>query len=198
MPIEMYNKVKREEGGDRVLKNRYIILALGIVSVLLGSLFVSNLILAQSGGEYDPWLDYNEDGTIDVNDLSPLGEAYGSSGDPTKNVTIKHSYYEEDIYFPAMPPGVERLEFDLTGFRQVSYCIRPGIGTNLQCDIVIGKFWLDQTVAVFDHPTGTWVSLPANAFYYNVSAVSGPTLLILLNNIGATDAAVRVVVYVTT
>jgi len=42
----------------------------------------------QGGGSYDPWLDYNEDGKIDVNELSPLGQAYGTSGDPTKNVTI--------------------------------------------------------------------------------------------------------------
>ena len=46
----------------------------------------------QQSGMYDPWLDYNEDGVIDVNELHPLGEAYGSSGDPTKNVTIaKHA-----------------------------------------------------------------------------------------------------------
>jgi len=45
-------------------------------------------IFSQSSGTYDPWLDYNEDGIIDVNDLHPLGQAYGTSGDPTRNVTI--------------------------------------------------------------------------------------------------------------
>lgn len=71
-----------------MLKKRHITIALGVVSFLLGSLFYNNVILAQSGGEYDPWLDYNEDGIIDVNDLQPLGQSYGTSGDPTKNVTI--------------------------------------------------------------------------------------------------------------
>jgi hypothetical protein len=42
----------------------------------------------QGSGAYDPWLDYNEDGKIDVNELNPLGQAYGATGDPTKNVTI--------------------------------------------------------------------------------------------------------------
>jgi len=71
-----------------MFKKKYIIIAVGIFSILLGSLFVNNVILAQTGGEYDPWLDYNEDGIIDVNDLHPLGQSYGSLGNPTKNVNV--------------------------------------------------------------------------------------------------------------
>lgn len=75
-----------------MVKKRLMVIASVVVSVLLGGLFLNNVILAQSNGEYDPWLDSNEDGIIDVNDLSPLGQSYGSSGDPTKNVTIvKHA-----------------------------------------------------------------------------------------------------------
>lgn len=69
-------------------KRKYAMIALAIASVLLGSLIVGRVILAQAGGAYDPWLDYNEDGVIDVNDLSPLGDAYGSQGDSTKNVSV--------------------------------------------------------------------------------------------------------------
>jgi len=36
----------------------------------------------QQAGSYDPWLDYNDDGVIDVYDLAALAEAYGSSGEP--------------------------------------------------------------------------------------------------------------------
>lgn len=72
-----------------MLKKRYIIIVLGVVSVLLGSLFVSNIILAQSGGiEYDPWLDYNDDGIIDVKDLSSLGQTYGTSGEPINKTAL--------------------------------------------------------------------------------------------------------------
>jgi len=42
----------------------------------------------QGTNTYDAWLDYNEDGIIDVNDLQPLGGAYGTTGDPTKNVNV--------------------------------------------------------------------------------------------------------------
>jgi len=59
--------------------------------VLLTLVFIP-LASQQGGGTYDPWLDYNEDGKIDVTDLQPLGQAYGASGDATKNVTIaKHT-----------------------------------------------------------------------------------------------------------
>jgi len=43
---------------------------------------------SQQVGTYDPWLDYNEDGKIDISDLQPLSQAYGTSGDTTKNVTV--------------------------------------------------------------------------------------------------------------
>lgn len=82
-----------------MIKKRYlIVLSVAVISVLLGSLFVNNMILAQNGGgEYDPWLDFNEDGFIDVNDLSPLGRAYSSSGDPTKNVTVTNWPVSTDV-----------------------------------------------------------------------------------------------------
>jgi len=31
---------------------------------------------------YDPWLDYNDDGKIDVRDVSPVSAAYGAKGAP--------------------------------------------------------------------------------------------------------------------
>lgn len=72
-----------------MIKRKYLmILSVAIVSILLGSLFVSNVLLAQSGSEYDPWIDNNEDGIIDVNDLSSMAQTYGTSGDPTKNVSV--------------------------------------------------------------------------------------------------------------
>ena len=72
-----------------VIKKRYIIIALGIVPVLLGTLIFNNVILAQNGGrEYDPWLDYNEDGIIDVHDLAALAYIYGTSGTPINKTTL--------------------------------------------------------------------------------------------------------------
>jgi hypothetical protein len=41
-----------------------------------------------SSGTYDPWLDYNEDGIIDLKDVYPMHQAYSTLGDPTKNVNV--------------------------------------------------------------------------------------------------------------
>jgi len=102
-----------------------MILSVAIVSVLLGSLFYNNVILAQtSGSEYDPWLDYNEDGIIDVNDLSPLGQAYGSSGDPTKNVTTTLAY--RIGYYNDTSPPASFITIDTKGYRQITLVFATG------------------------------------------------------------------------
>jgi hypothetical protein len=70
----------------------------GIKQLVIATWLATALLVAastpQSGqqsstnGTYDPWLDYNEDGTIDAADLSLLGQAYGAEGEPIKNVTV--------------------------------------------------------------------------------------------------------------
>jgi hypothetical protein len=60
-----------------------------VTLIALVSLTLTLVPLAsQQAGKYDPWVDYNEDGKIDVNELYPLGQSYGSSGDPAKNVNV--------------------------------------------------------------------------------------------------------------
>ena len=71
-----------------MVKKRYIILALGIIAILLGSLFAINVILAQTGGEYDPWMDLNDDGIIDATDLQALAFVYGTSGEPINKTEL--------------------------------------------------------------------------------------------------------------
>lgn len=83
--------LNRKNGDSVMLKKKYIVTAVGILCILLGSLFVNNVILAQSGSEYDPWLDYNDDGIIDVHDLATLSQAYGSSGEPL-NIPLTLEY----------------------------------------------------------------------------------------------------------
>jgi hypothetical protein len=60
---------------------------------MLSAIILLTVISAQRSGQqgsglYDPWLDYDENGRIDVNELHRLGESYGSIGDATRNVTI--------------------------------------------------------------------------------------------------------------
>jgi len=42
----------------------------------------------QDGGLYEPWIDTNDDGIIDVHDLQALGSAYGTSGTPINKTAL--------------------------------------------------------------------------------------------------------------
>jgi len=173
-----------------MIKKRYIIVALGVVSVLLGSLLVNNIILAQTGGEYDPWLDYNEDGIIDVNDLSPLGQAYGSSGDPTKNVTIvKHATKviraATGISLPAS--GIWNSGYiSVDGYAKVTILIN--LGTNNNVYILRANsgeaisFNVDSAVD-FDHN------------YVKTYDVMNPQILVWVQNMDAAAANLYVDIY---
>ncbi len=41
-----------------------------------------------SSQAYDPWFDHDSDGDIDIFDIVPPANAYGTTGNPAKNITI--------------------------------------------------------------------------------------------------------------
>ena len=62
-----------------------------LLATLVCASCVATLFLAipvSSSGTYDPWLDYNGDGIVDLKDVYPMHQAFGTSGDPTKNVNV--------------------------------------------------------------------------------------------------------------
>ena len=64
-------------------KKEYTILSsLGIVSILLVSVFYYSMVQAQDVGKYDPWADLNDDGTINILDFAHLATKFLTSGEP--------------------------------------------------------------------------------------------------------------------
>ncbi len=63
-----------------------VLVNVSLVIVLMSSMFLVGL--TSSIGEYDPWLDTNDDGRIDMRDIGDLARAFGTAGDSAKNVTI--------------------------------------------------------------------------------------------------------------
>ena len=61
------------------------------VIVVLSALCLTMILAVPTNslvGYYDPWLDYDENGDIDMKDVAASARAFGSFGDPTKSVTV--------------------------------------------------------------------------------------------------------------
>ena len=67
-----------------------------MILVLLLPLTITSIpFSSQQDNEYNPWLDYNNDGIIDINDLQMLGQAYSATGDTTKKVNVTNFPLDE-------------------------------------------------------------------------------------------------------
>ncbi len=116
----------------------------------------------QGSGLYDPWLDYDENGRIDVNELHRLGESYGSLGDATKNVTIAGhitAYLKPSGGNFSIPAGYDWYSemISLDGYETVTVLIKASTasieGYLYACDDS-GYSWLIDRIILADY---NWV-----------------------------------------
>ncbi len=77
----------------KVSKHALVSLAIGVL--LLASPFLVHF--STSLGEYDPWLDTDDSGVIDMRDIGALARAFGTAGDSTKNVTVTNWPQSSDV-----------------------------------------------------------------------------------------------------
>jgi len=117
----------------------------------------------QNRGSYDPWLDYNEDGIIDVGELRSLGEAYGSSGDVLRNVTIARHTTQylraggTSITIPSQGTWLSDI-VTIDGYAKVTVLV--WLSSRSSCFVSIHAFgsddfsWLVETV---DPSSESWV-----------------------------------------
>jgi hypothetical protein len=65
------------------------IIAITSIFFLIITLFMMVPIRSQpANGGYDPWLDLNDDGTIDSTDLGILGAVWGTAGEPINKTAL--------------------------------------------------------------------------------------------------------------
>ena len=97
---------------------------------------------------YDPWLDTNDDGVINMRDIGAACSAFGASGDPAKNVTIaghanklviaaSQEFLDVGQYFDSAPILVD-------GYSKVSinvYLTNSGIDYYLLCSHEAAPAW---------------------------------------------------------
>lgn len=59
-----------------------------VIFCMTATLFLIRPTSSQTASQYDPWLDTNGDGKIDIRDIAVVAKAFGTAGDPTKDVNV--------------------------------------------------------------------------------------------------------------
>jgi len=114
-------------------------------------------ITSSSVSSYDPWIDTNDDGIIDVNDLVALGSIYGTSGESINKTALLLDLLDrvEALENQSTPLGYIGPPAYDSGWVSISpgetLTLPHNLGTTEVLVYVIGK-----------HPT----SLAINQFYY--------------------------------
>lgn len=132
-----------------------------VVTIVLASLFLtmlfSNIAISGSGNGYDPWVDLNDDGNIDYNDLYTFARAYGSSGTPINKTALLLELLSRidslNASLIALESRVEALETSLATIRKPDYdsgwvdktiggqYFVHNLGTTEVFVYVLGRFW---------------------------------------------------------
>ena len=108
------------KGGDIMANKKDLIIAILATFCLTATLFTI-IPTRSSTDRYDPWVDINDDGQINLSDIYAVAKAYGSTGNPTKNVTVTaYSYSEWQEVFDLPPFGQRKHEFDTAGYRRLT------------------------------------------------------------------------------
>lgn len=102
----------------------------------------------RSAGTYDPWLDVNDDGIIEMMDFFELSNAFGASGDPTRNVNVtnwqpsyrvlNYTAHFEWITETSLYYATDCWIIDTTGYSRMFIYIKRGeCNTSEPCDVTI-------------------------------------------------------------
>ena len=74
---------------------------------------------SSSVSEYDPWVDLNEDGTINILDIANVALAFHTSGDPTRTVNLVNSHYQWMDRRIIEPQDYWLIVHETAGYKQV-------------------------------------------------------------------------------
>jgi hypothetical protein len=90
---------EREKGKMKSLINvRFVIAVLTVACLMTVLLTVAPIRSGIPGsGEYDPWLDWNDDGDIDIKDVSRVAKAFGTNGQNISKAGIEYDSGWVDI-----------------------------------------------------------------------------------------------------
>lgn len=114
----------------------------------------------KSAGVYDPWVDVNHDGKINVLDLIKVATGPNTAGDPALNVTIaRHATYLFVQNYTTIKSGyaITCGPVDLDGYTSLSITVSgaAGINVGLETSDGIGLTWHWNYVTLVTGSSGT-------------------------------------------
>jgi hypothetical protein len=137
------NRVKR--GKEVIYLNVKNCLIAAVLSAIVLALVFIPLSGSQTAMPYDPWADINDDGTIDGKDVSYTARLFGTTGDPTKNVSVSGYGFKVLSYrfsIPAEEGGC--LNISTADYKSVTFHFNP-----IGCFAYIGGvIWQGHNVSV--------------------------------------------------
>ena len=104
----------------------------GLVIAALSALCLTMILAAPTNslvGYYDPWLDYDDNGDIDMKDVAASARAFGSFGDPTKNVNVTNWPVGEQVCvwwdeYLTTSDSLTSIEYKSYGFCRMHILVR--------------------------------------------------------------------------
>jgi len=140
-----------------MVNKKDLIIAVLATFCLTATLFMTAPTMSQM--PYDPWLDTNDDGIIDIEEIYNAALAYGTMGDPTKNVNVTnfpideqgnlkvkiiHSTQEWSVSIIQDYPGANWFTNTTRGYRQISFCVWANDTCTISVQWLGGRYQVDE------------------------------------------------------
>ncbi len=74
-----------------MVRKRDLVISVLVTFCLTAMLFSVRTIRSQTLGQYDPWLDINDNGKINIEDVAWVAKAFGTSGDPVNKTELLYN-----------------------------------------------------------------------------------------------------------
>ena len=152
----------------------------------------------QSPGDYDPWLDYNDDGTVNMRDVAASARAFGTSGDPTKNVNVMNWPVSSQVivwdWEPAPSGAKYSPMYNSSGFCRLHILAKADglTGSETATVRVLGLLYYEDggyagvtaytiTLTATSERKDATIFVPGETFQFSISADAEGTIYVSLN-----------------
>jgi len=110
-----------EKGGDILTAKKDLLIVVSAFCLIAALFMIMPTRSSPGVGGYDPWFDVNDDGKVNIVDMSAIARAFGTSGNPTKPVVIAGYNSVENLTTFALPSQtLMNISVSTVGYRTVT------------------------------------------------------------------------------